>query len=186
MIEFPEPFTALVDLRRGPVEPRHVVERRLSDMRGMYLEEPEDGDVLVYTVYGIPAPETDDDVMSSTTVLQPGRVGREFYMTKGHFHEIRGRAEVYLTLGGEGRLVMATEAGDVRVEEMRPGTVNYVPGGWAHRSVNVGEEPLVFFAAYVADAGHDYGTIERRGFPVLVVGGEHGPEVVENPRYRGS
>lgn len=186
MSELREPFTVLVDLASGTVVPsRHVVERRLSDMRGMYFEEPEDADVLVYAVYGIPAPETNDNVMSSTTVLRPGKVGREFYMTKGHFHEIRGRAEVYLTLRGEGRLVMATEVGDVRVEEMRPGTVNYVPGGWAHRSVNVGEESLVFLAAYVADAGHDYGTIEQRGFPVLVVAGEDGPEILENPRYGG-
>jgi glucose-6-phosphate isomerase len=183
--ELLEPFTALVDLRSGVVKPRHVLERRLCDMGGVYLEEPEDGDRLVYTVYAIPVPETGDNVMSSTTVLQPGRVGREFYMTKGHFHQIRGRAELYLTLAGDGRLVMASERGEVRVEEMRPGTANYVPGGWAHRSVNVGAQPLVFFATYVADAGHDYGTIERNGFPVLVLAGERGPEVVKNPRYRG-
>ena len=64
------------------------------------------------------------------------------------------------------------------------GTVSYVPGGWAHRSVNVGAEPLVFFAAYVGDAGHDYDTVERTGFPVLIVAGDDGPEVVANPRYR--
>jgi glucose-6-phosphate isomerase len=187
MTQLLEPFTALVDLRRGRVEPRRdVVERRLSDMRGMYLEKLEgDRDPLIYTVYGIPVPETNDNVMSSTTVLEPGTVGREFYMTKGHYHEVRDRAEVYVTFEGEGRLVMATEQGQVRVEGMRPGTVNYVPGGWAHRSVNVGDRALVFFAAYVADAGHDYGSIEERGFPVLVVAGEDGAEVVVNPGYRG-
>jgi glucose-6-phosphate isomerase, archaeal len=62
--------------------------------------------------------------------------------------------------------------------------VNYIPGGWAHRSVNVGKEPLVFFAAYIGDAGHDYEEIERRGFPVLVTKGEHGPHIVENSCYR--
>lgn len=187
MSQMLEPFTSLVDLRLGTVEPRRdVVERRLSDMRGMYLEEPAGGgDPLVYTVYGIPVPETGDNVMSSTTVLEPGTVGREFYMTKGHRHEVRDRAEVYFTLAGEGRLVLATDDGDVRVEEMHRGTVNYVPGNWAHRSVNVGGLPLVFFAAYVADAGHDYGTIEEHGFPVLVVAGDGGPEVVDNPRYSG-
>lgn len=185
MTELFEPFTARVDLRHGTVEPRRdVVERHLSDMRGMYVEERKgEGDPLIYTVYGIPVPETNSNVMSSTTVLVPGTVGREFYMTKGHLHEVRERAEVYLTLEGDGRLVMASDDGDVRVEEMHHGTVNYVPGHWAHRSVNVGDGPLVFFAAYVADAGHDYGTIEQRGFPVLVVAGHRGPEVIENPRY---
>jgi len=50
--------------------------------------------------------------------------------------------------------------------------------------VNVGDEPLVFFAAYVGDAGHDYDTVQRTGFPVLVVASDNGPEVVTNPRYR--
>jgi glucose-6-phosphate isomerase len=153
-------------------------------MRGMYLEEPAgEEDPVVYRVFGIPAPATNANLLSSTTVLEPGRVGREYFMTKGHFHERRDRAEIYLGLAGEGLLVMATEDGRHVVEPMRRGNANYVPGWWAHRSVNVGDEPLVFFAAYVGDAGHDYGTIEEQGFPIVVLAGEDAPEVVENPRY---
>lgn len=182
----PEPFTTLLDLELGTLDPeREVVERRLADLRGMYLVEPEAGDTVVYRVYAIPAPATGSNLLCSTTVLEPGTVGLEYYMTKGHFHQVRDRAEVYLGLAGEGRLVMATEDGRHAVEPIRRGTIGYVPGGWAHRSVNVGDRPLVFFAAYVGDAGHDYGTIERQGFPVLVVAGVRGPEIVANPRYRG-
>ena len=178
------PFTTLLDLDLGTLDPqREVVERRLDDLRGIFLEEPAGGDALVYRVYGIPAPATGANLLCSTTVLEPGTVGREYHMTKGHFHRVRDRAEVYLGLAGEGRLVMATEDGRHAVEPIRRGTVSYVPGGWAHRSVNVGDEPLVFFAAYVGDAGHDYETVERTGFPVRVVAGEHGPEVVPNPGY---
>lgn len=182
-----EPFTTFVDLASGRLDPElEVTERRLSDMPGMYLEAgDEDGDPVIYRVYGIPVPATTGNVLSSTTVIEPGTIGPEYFMTKGHFHEVRDRAEIYLGLAGEGRLVMATEDGQHAVEPMRRGTVNYVPGGWAHRSVNVGEEPLVFFAAYVGDAGHDYATIEDEGFPILLVKGDGGPEVVENPRYRG-
>jgi glucose-6-phosphate isomerase, archaeal len=179
------PFTTLLDLDLGTLDPQRegVVERRLADLRGIFLEEPA-GDALVYRVHNIPAPATGANLLCCTTVLEPGIVGREFHMTKGHFHRVRDRAEVYLGLAGEGRLVMATEDGRHAVEPIRRGTVSYVPGGWAHRSVNVGDQPLVFFAAYVGDAGHDYETVERSGFPVLVVAGEHGPEVVPNPRYR--
>ena len=180
-----EPFTTLLDMDLGTLDPeREVVERRLADMRGMYLEEPEDGDALVYRVYAIPVPATGSNLLCSTTGLEPGSVGREYYMTKGHFHRIRDRAEVYVGLAGEGRLVMATEDGRHAVEPIRRGTVGYVPGGWAHRSVNTGQHPLVFFAAYVGDAGHDYGTIEREGFPVRVVAGDRGPEIAADPRYR--
>jgi glucose-6-phosphate isomerase, archaeal len=180
------PFTTAVDLQTGLLDPsRDVVERRLSDMAAMYVERPDGtGDPVIYRVYAIPVPATNANVVSSTTVIEPGTVGREYFMTKGHFHEVRDRGEVYVGLAGEGRLVLATEDGRHAVEPMRKGTVNYIPGGWAHRSVNVGEQPLVFFAAYVGDAGHDYRTIEERGFPILVLKGERGPEVVENPRYR--
>jgi glucose-6-phosphate isomerase, archaeal len=185
-----EPFTTMLDLSSGRLEPElDVTERRFSDMTGMYLEDADvdlEGDPLVYRVYGIPVPATTGNVLASTTVIEAGTVGTEYFMTKGHFHEVRDRAEIYVGLAGEGRLLMATEAGEHVVEPMRRGTVNYVPGGWAHRSVNVGEEQLVFFAAYVGDAGHDYATIEAEGFPVLLVKGEGGPEVVPNPRYRRS
>ena len=183
-----EPFTTMLDLASGRLDPElEVTERRFSDMTGMYLEDEVvdvDGDPVIYRVYGIPVPATTGNVLGSTTVIEPGTVAQEYFMTKGHFHEVRDRAELYIGLAGEGRLLMATENGDYVVEAMRRGTVNYVPGGWAHRSINVGEEPLVFFAAYVGDAGHDYATIEAEGFPVLLVKGDDGPEVVANPRYR--
>lgn len=180
-----EPFTTLLDLTSGRLDPElDITERRLSDMVGMYLEGSElEGDPLIYRVYGIPVPPTTGNVLSSTTVIEPGTIGREYFMTKGHFHEVRDRAEIYVGLAGEGRLLMATADGEHVVESMRRGTVNYVPGDWAHRSINVGDEPLVFFAAYVGDAGHDYATIEEEGFPVLLVKGDEGPEVVANPRY---
>jgi glucose-6-phosphate isomerase, archaeal len=179
------PFTTLLDMELGTLDPeREVTERRLADMRGLYLEEPTAHDRVVYRVYAIPAPATGANLLCCTTVLLPGTVGREYHMTKGHFHPGRDRAEVYLGLAGEGRLVMATDDGRHAVEPIRGGTISYVPGGWAHRSVNVGDQPLVFFAAYVGDAGHDYDTVERRGLPVLVVAGNRGPEVVANPRYR--
>lgn len=181
-----DPFTVLMDLQSGLLDPtRQSVERRLSDMRGMYQVEPDEGDHVIYRVLLIPVPERNSEIQCSTTILEPGVVGDEFLMTKGHYHEIRDRSEIYLGLAGEGMLVMATEDGEHAVEPIRPGTVSYVPGGWAHRSVNVGSEPLIFFAAYVGDAGHDYGTIETQGFPVLVLRGSDGPEVVPNPRYRG-
>jgi glucose-6-phosphate isomerase len=78
---------------------------------------------------------------------------------------------------------MATEDGRAAVEPVRAGTVSYVPGHWAHRTVNVGDEPLVFYAVYPGDAGYDYATIEHEGFPVMLLAGDAEPRVVPNPRY---
>jgi glucose-6-phosphate isomerase, archaeal len=178
------PFTTMLSLDDGRLDPeRDVVSRTLTDLNGFFQRRTQ-GDAVVYRVSGILVPETNSEVMFSTTVLEPGDVEGEYYMTKGHFHRQRDRSEIYLGLSGEGCLVMANDGGDRRVEPIRRGTVNYVPGGWAHRSVNVGDTPLTFLAAYVADAGHDYETIERNGFPLVVVKGRNGPEVVENPTYK--
>lgn len=178
------PFSRLINLATGDFAPgARVVRRTLADMRGAYQQDAAGGD-LVYEVRNIDVPATNANIATSTTVLYPGRVGREFFMTKGHFHQVRDRAEIYLGLAGAGLLLSATDDGRHDVQPIAPGSMTYVPGGWAHRSVNTGASPLVFFAAYVGDAGHDYAAIERRGFPVAVIAGPGGePECVENPRF---
>ena len=67
-----------------------------------------------------------------------------------------------------------------RFSSLRMGrnTVAYVPPYWAHRSINVGNEQLVFFAVYPGNAGHDYGTIEREGFSRRVVQRDGEPTLV--------
>jgi glucose-6-phosphate isomerase, archaeal len=183
------PFTTLLDLDAGTLTPiRGAVSRRsLAELGGLYLAEPPTPttpDPLVYQVFPVEVPATNANISCSTTRLEPGDVGGEYFMTKGHFHRIRDRGEFYLGIAGEGRLLLATEDGQWTVEPLRRGTMTYIPGGWAHRSVNVGDEPLVFLAAYIADAGYDYETIERDGFPVRIMRGADGPVVVDNPRYR--
>jgi glucose-6-phosphate isomerase, archaeal len=180
-----EPFTVSIsDYSAGLLHPSpEPVERRLGDMKGMYQVEPDEPDKVTYRVYNIDVPRTNSNIMSSTTALYPGRVGREYAMTKGHFHAVRDRAEIYFCLSGAGLLLMATEDGQVTSESMTPGTVTYVPGHWAHRTVNTGDDTLVFFVAYVADAGYDYATIEDQGFPAIVVEGADGPVLEPNPRY---
>jgi len=170
----PRPLTATID-GRGELSPAtSTVRRHVSQMRGMYLDADaeaaalRDGDPLVYEVYQYDMPASVGELIPCTTVLHPGRIGEEFFMTKGHYHERRDRAEVYYGLQGEGRLVLARE-GAAEVVALSAGTVAYVPPFWAHRTVNVGETPLVFLAVYHGDAGHDYATIETDGFPRVVL-----------------
>jgi glucose-6-phosphate isomerase len=44
---------------------------------------------------------------------------------------------------------------------------------------------LLFFWVYPAHAGHDYRTIEERGFRKLVVDVGGVPTVIDNPRWAG-
>ncbi len=144
--------------------------RTLADVRDIFADQHAaaalSADRELYSVQVFaPVPETTEGgLFWGNTVLQPGRVGDEFFMTKGHVHRIRNRAEFYLTASGHGALLLMDEAGTTRFEPMSPGSVHYIPGSTAHRVANTGETPLVFAACWPSDAGHDYETIAHTGF----------------------
>jgi len=127
-------------------------------------------------------PEEAGHLNLGTTILYPGKIGEEFYMTKGHFHAKEASSEVYLGLRGEGLIVLQSRTGNSEYLGMSKGDVIYVPPGWGHRTVNVGAEKLSFFFVYHADAGHDYESVQRQGFSKLVVERHGRVEVVDNPR----
>jgi glucose-6-phosphate isomerase len=167
----------------------HIV-RRLSAMEGQYLDAQAfqamlSDDPVLYEVYEIRRPELAGELMNGITIVHPGKVGEEYFMTKGHFHTVLDTAEVYYCLKGDGAMVMETPEGEWSVEELHPGRVLYVPPRWAHRSVNMDpREDLVMFFIYPANAGHDYGTIEQQGFRKLVLERDSRVQIVDNPRWR--
>jgi glucose-6-phosphate isomerase len=191
MLKLMEPFQIALDMQTGILQPPgQIVRRHLSDMRRMYADLEavsriltEEGDRLIYEVYSVDLPEEEGQVSCCTTIIYPGSVGEEFHMTKGHFHEKRARAEVYLGLAGQGYLVLQANEGTVREVPMQAGRIAYVPPLWAHRTVNTGDKPFIFFAAWPGDAGHDYGTIEQRGFAKLLVKRDGQPAFIDNSRY---
>ncbi len=167
------------------------LQRRLSNLDGIFLDQEEfqrmlaADDRLIYEVYEIRRPELAGEFLMGLSIVHPGKVGQEFFMTKGHFHSILETAELYYCLEGEGFMVMETPEGEARVEPLSPGRCLYVPPRWAHRSVCTSrQENLVTFFAYPGNAGHDYGTIERQGFHKLVVENENGIQIVDNPRWK--
>jgi glucose-6-phosphate isomerase len=166
------------------------IERRLSALSGQYDDQSafqallDSGDPLIYEVYEIHRPHNSGELLSGVSVVHPGKVGQEYYMTKGHYHLVRETAEIYYCLRGQGYLLMENEDGEWCAEEFRPGRVVYVPPGWAHRSVNVSpSEDLITFFAYPGHAGHDYATIETCGFRKLIVEQDGRPAIVNNPRW---
>jgi glucose-6-phosphate isomerase len=172
---FIPPFAVEIDLEAGTMRDakRHLV-RRASDMRGHYADAAaldalvRAGDPVHYEVFETPVPEETGHLMYCISLLHPGRVGAECFMTKGHYHTRVETAEIYLCLRGEGYMLMKTADGEGRAERMTRGRMVYVPPYWAHRSVNTGSGPLVSFCAYPGEAGHNYGDIETEGFPQRV------------------
>lgn len=170
-----DPFTLALSMDSGRLSPATShIRRTVGDMVDAYGDRAaanalaDNGDELVYEVQQYDMPEENGHLIMCTTVIECGKVGNEYFMTKGHFHEKRGTGEVYVGLKGHGKLLMQTDHSFVE-KDLASGVVAYVPPYWAHRSVNTGDEPFIFLAVYPADAGHDYEAIERDGFRYRVI-----------------
>jgi glucose-6-phosphate isomerase len=164
------------------------IERRLSSLRNKFADEEafqtllDSGNPVVYEVHENRRPELAGELASGLSIVHPGRVGREYFMTKGHYHKVRETAEIYYCIQGKGVLLMENEVGDTAVEEFHPGRVVYVTPRWAHRSINTGDEDLVTFFVYPGHAGHDYATIDATGFRKRVLDQNGGATIVDNPQ----
>ncbi len=186
------PSTVDFDLVSGLSQTKAPIRRTLSKMRGIFLDGQaledrlsKEGDLLVYEFFDMGVPDSEKDVAYGTSITYPGKIGDEYFMTKGHFHTVIDTAEVYYCLRGQGYMMMETPEGEVEYREFTPGNAVYVPGRWAHRSINVhASEPLVTFFAFPGNAGHDYGTIESKGFRKLMVERGGKPETIDNPRRK--
>ena len=88
------------------------VSRTLGDLRGIFA----DVDAFSRMPQNMPAYEvssflpeqegTPGGLYFGITYLHPGKVGNEYFMTKGHFHANIDRAEFYWGLEGEGMLIL--------------------------------------------------------------------------------
>lgn len=165
--------------------------RYLSEMCGMFADDEayekllKSGDRLIYEYHAMNIPQTEGDLSFGCSILHPGKVGEEYFFTKGHFHNILDTSEVYYCTRGHGYLMLESKEGDWRALELQVGQACYVPKNYAHRSINVSpDEPLVTLFVYRADAGHDYGTIETKGFRKLLIEQNGQPATIDNPKWK--
>ena len=163
---------ASVDWTSGSLAGPNVREsvKTLGQMRGLFQSHADfermDANEIIYRVQWVsPIPEgTEGGLFWGTTVIEPGQVGDEYFMTHGHFHAKRGRAEYYGCTEGKGMLILMDSHRRTWGEWMEPGSLHYIPGNVAHRVANAGETQLKFTACWPSDAGHDYASIRQDGF----------------------
>jgi len=185
------PFSMQLDFRKGELAPRDRTNiRKLSDMKGMFLDAEAERLILekenpvIYSFYERLLPEENGHLQLATTTIHPGKIGDEYFMTKGHYHKRSATSEVYLGLAGQGCLLTQTVGGDFESMVIKPGVLAYIPPYWGHRMVNTGSTPFVFFAVYPGDAGHNYGDIESTGFVKILVERDGKPLFIDNPRWK--
>ncbi len=157
--------------------------KTLQQMRSVFLDraaaDHDNADRILYSVQWCESASTcrPGALNWGVTTVEPGKVGSEFNMTHGHFHLNEACDEYYTVSQGEGMLVLMDRDRETSVAQMAPGTLHCIDGRYAHRVVNTGTAPLIFWACWPSDAGHDYETISKDGFGIRVFE-DHGKPVI--------
>ncbi|GBE20574.1 glucose-6-phosphate isomerase [archaeon BMS3Abin17] len=124
--------------------------RKLNDMKDRFKNtKGVRGNPLLYTVY------INDFRTYETglTVIEPGTINKEFYMTKGHRHKKPSR-EIYIPLSGKGKLLL--QGAKAKLISMKKGEVYIIPKNQGHRLINTGNKRFEILTIYSKDTGHDY------------------------------
>ena len=189
-----EPVTSVIDVHTGGMSGKTGrYEKKLSDLVGLYADDAahrvltaEQGDPIVYAVEDFRPGDHAGDLIYGITRMSPGRIGEEFFLTRGHIHAKADRPEIYYGQKGTGLMQLESPDGETRIVEIGPQTICYVPPYWIHRSINVGDEDLVMVFAYPSDSGQDYGIIEQsNGMRHRVMtDGRGGWRLADNTDYR--
>jgi glucose-6-phosphate isomerase len=178
--EYMDPFSLSLDSKAGTLDPfSNKIVRKYTDMKDFYQTSIQENPII-YEVYAQETPPNTGELSMATTILHPGTIGDEYFMTKGHFHRKKEASEVYIGISGRGLIIMEKEDGRTVHESVHPDILVYVPPNWAHRAVNTGDENFIFLAIYPSDAGHDYGAIEEKGFSLRVIRENGGPVIQKN------
>ena len=144
--------------------------KTFNELEGMYENEQEFHIMLpkwrnrvVYEVWEHRSSKNKGDLVFGTSVMKPGRVGDEFFLTRGHQHQKSYCAETYFCLSGKGVILMESPDGDIKALKLEKSQLVYVPPLWLHRSVNIGDSELVTLFTYNSDAGQNYEILKKSG-----------------------
>lgn len=158
--------------------------RNLEKMKEVLMEPDALGpEEMYFMIRGIP----------NITIWNPGKVGKEYVKTYGHYHK-HNEPESYLVLHGEGIFLMQKmgktddEVVDIKIQKAKVGDVVDIPIGWGHVACNIGKKFLVTADNAPADAEHnqnDYTAIQRmHGFAYYILEENGKPALVKNPKYK--
>ncbi|MEQ8675302.1 MAG: glucose-6-phosphate isomerase family protein [Aggregatilineales bacterium] len=187
---FPKLLSLKFDPSAPEVENADVTIRRLSDLNGAFADQSRfdamltENDPVLYRVSSWEVADGDGDLVCGFGTLYPGKVGDEYFLTKGHYHEWREAAEIYIGLSGEGFMLLEHESsGESRMVSLLPNQIVYVPGHTAHRTVNTGNKPLTYIGIYSPRAGHDYGALVEKNFRQVIVEKDGKPALLDRAEY---
>ncbi len=176
----------IVDYSNGEIKGNNVLKsiNKLKNVPSIFEDgySKLDRETVIYEVQSIlPVEEGQEGgLFYGKTIIHPGKVGNEYFMTKGHFHQKADRAEFYWGIQGEGILLLMDEDRNTWAEKMYPGSLHYINGNIAHRTINTGSTILSFGACWPSDAGHNYREILDKGFSARLIEVDGKPQLISS------
>ena len=73
------------------------------------------GDPLVYAVEDLKPSAAAGDMIFGVTRMTAGKVGDEFFVTRGHIHATANRPEIYYGESGSGLMLLESPQGEIRI-----------------------------------------------------------------------
>ena len=167
----------LIVLQSGKLSGNDIIEseKKISQLATVFSDETArqkmNPDTLVYSVQAHikPIEGTPGGLYFGTSTIYPGKVDKEYFMTRGHFHTKSDRAEYYWGIQGQGMLLLMDKNRNTWAERVYPGSLHYIEPHIAHRLANTGDSPLIVGACWPSDAGHNYEEIDQNGFSARLV-----------------
>lgn len=175
----------LLSFRDGITHPAAPDVRKLTDATPVLFEKVDDsGERPLYYMYRDVHCTPDETLFCKhlirydLTVLLPGKIGREYIKTVGHFHPARTARkgsfpEYYEVLSGEAVYLLVRnlpDGVDVLAVHARAGDKVYIPPDHGHITINPGTVPLVMANLIESRFNSLYGPFrEKHGAPFYYV-----------------
>lgn len=161
-------------------------QRTVGDLKNVFANEEKRSEInqetVVYKVQAhFPVKEgTPGGLYYGTSIIEPGKVGDEYFMTRGHIHSLPDRTEYYWGVKGEGVLLLMDEKRNMHAERIFAGSLHFIGANIAHRIANTGSMPLYVGACWPSDAGHNYEEIDQNGFSARLIEVEGQPVLIQD------
>lgn len=131
-----------------------------KDMKNFFLEKSAGGNPVIYKVYVKHDKKT--GMNYSLTIINAGAIGKEYFMTRGHYH-MPPTIELYVLL--KGKVLLLMQKGRIfKKIKMIKNKKYLVQKGYAHRIANIGNTKAHVLAVYSPKSKNIYKDIEKRGF----------------------
>lgn len=150
----------LLEFSEDIIAPKAPDVRRLKDaVDVLYEKTTENGEKPLYYMYRGVSFKKDLEVFKKNnirydiTVILPGKIGKEYIKTVGHFHPLKQNStetytEYYEVIDGDAIYLLQKnnekgEAIEVVAVKAKKGEKVYIPSGYGHITINPGGKPLV-------------------------------------------